>query len=105
VFSVSFIGLERILTMVYAVQNYKAYFELYPTSGIYKKTKHNLSEIHLRKETDPVSETLWFLPYIYQPMDRAQNKPNSSVSIIVCVVLCGVLLCVMCVFVCCVLLQ
>jgi hypothetical protein len=28
--------LERILTMVYGVQNYKAYFGLYPLSAIYK---------------------------------------------------------------------
>jgi hypothetical protein len=27
--------LERILMMVYAVQNYKVYFGLYPSSGIY----------------------------------------------------------------------
>jgi hypothetical protein len=33
--------------------------------------------IHLRTETDPVSETLWFLSYIYQTIDKVQNKPYS----------------------------
>jgi hypothetical protein len=37
--------------------------------------------IHLRTETDPVSETLWnFLPSTYKTMDKVQNKPNSSVK-------------------------
>jgi hypothetical protein len=79
--------------MVYAVQNYKVYFGLYPSSGIYKTKNHNVSEtgsisvlrwmgqdrptqlgpleraslscpIHVRTETDPVSETLcFFLSY------------------------------------------
>jgi hypothetical protein len=30
--------------MVCAVQNYKVYFGLYPTSGIYKTKNHNISE-------------------------------------------------------------
>jgi hypothetical protein len=30
--------------MVYAVQNYKACFGLYPSSGIYKTKNHNVSE-------------------------------------------------------------
>jgi hypothetical protein len=30
------VGLWRILTMVYAVQNYKVYFGIYPLSGVYK---------------------------------------------------------------------
>jgi hypothetical protein len=30
--------------MVYAVQNYKAYFGFYPSSGIYKVKNHNVSE-------------------------------------------------------------
>jgi hypothetical protein len=37
--------------------------------------------IHLRTETDPVSETLWdFLSSIYKTMDKVQNQPNSSVQ-------------------------
>jgi hypothetical protein len=38
--------------------------------------------IHLRTETDPVSETLWdfFLSSTYKTMDKVQNKPNSSVQ-------------------------
>jgi hypothetical protein len=54
--------LEKILTMVYAVQNYKAYFGLYPSSGIYKtkKPQHFGDWICLRPQLDPVSETLWF---------------------------------------------
>jgi hypothetical protein len=32
--------LERILMMAYAVQNYKDYFGLYPSSGIYKTKDH-----------------------------------------------------------------
>jgi hypothetical protein len=103
-----------------SVQNYKAYFGLYPSSGIYKIfivilflspndgtccqvfiivlywpgfvqwLRLALSNgpnwvglpcpIHLRTETDPVSETLWFLSYIYQTMDGVQNKPYSSVQ-------------------------
>jgi hypothetical protein len=59
--------------MVYAVQNSQAYFGLYPSSGIYKTKNLNVSE------TDPVSET-WFLLYMYQTMDRVQNKPNNSVQ-------------------------
>jgi hypothetical protein len=36
--------------------------------------------IHLRTETDPVSETLWyFLSSTYKTMDKVQNKPKSSV--------------------------
>jgi hypothetical protein len=50
--------LERILTMVYVVQNCLTSFGLYPSSGMvcgcYKKTT-------------------------YQTMDRVQKKPNSSV--------------------------
>jgi hypothetical protein len=30
--------------MVYAVWNYKVYFGLYPSSGIYKTKYHNVSE-------------------------------------------------------------
>jgi hypothetical protein len=42
--------------------------------------------IHLRTDTDPVSETLrcGFLSSIYQTMDRVQNKPHSSVQHIPC---------------------
>jgi hypothetical protein len=37
--------------------------------------------IHLRTETDPVSEALWdFLSSTYKTMDKVQNKPNSSVQ-------------------------
>jgi hypothetical protein len=37
--------------------------------------------IHLRTETDPVSETLWyFLSSTYKTMDKVQKKPNSSVE-------------------------
>jgi hypothetical protein len=36
--------LWRIVTMVYAVQNYKVYFGLYPSSGVYKTKDHNVSE-------------------------------------------------------------
>jgi hypothetical protein len=37
--------------------------------------------IHLRTETDPVSEMLWdFLSTTYKTMDKVQNKPNSSVQ-------------------------
>jgi hypothetical protein len=37
--------------------------------------------IHLRMETDPVSETLWdFLSSTYKMMDKVQNKPSSSVQ-------------------------
>jgi hypothetical protein len=37
--------------------------------------------IHLRTETDPVSETLYyFLSSTYKTMDKVQNKPNSSVA-------------------------
>jgi hypothetical protein len=57
--------------MVYDVQNYEVYFGLYPSSGIYT---------HLRTETDPVSETLWFFCHIYQTMDKVQNKSHSSVN-------------------------
>jgi hypothetical protein len=85
--------------MVYDVQNYEVYFGLYPSSGIYDKKSQRLVQwlrlalsngpnwvglscpIHLRTETDPVSETLWFLSSIYQIMDRVQNKPNSSVQL------------------------
>jgi hypothetical protein len=36
---------------------------------------------HLRTETDPVSETLWyFLSSTYKTMDKVQKKPNSSVQ-------------------------
>jgi hypothetical protein len=36
--------------------------------------------IHLRTETDAVSETLWdFMSSTYKTMDKVQNKPNSSV--------------------------
>jgi hypothetical protein len=36
--------------------------------------------IHLRTETDPVSETCGLLSHTYKTMDRVQNKPNSSVQ-------------------------
>jgi hypothetical protein len=46
--------------MVYAVQNYKVYFGLYPSSDIYDKKK--------------------FFCHIYQTMDKVQNKPYRSVQ-------------------------
>jgi hypothetical protein len=36
--------LERILTMVYVVQSYWAYFGLYPSSCVWKTKNHNVSE-------------------------------------------------------------
>jgi hypothetical protein len=58
--------LERILTVVYVAQSYWACFGLYSSSCMWKTNDHNVSEtgsvsvpIHLRTETDPVSETLW----------------------------------------------
>jgi hypothetical protein len=86
--------------MVYAVQNYKVYFGLYQSSGIYKTKNHNVSE------TGSVSVLRWmgqdrptqlgpleraglnhwicdFLSYIYQTMDKVQNKPYSSVKSLV----------------------
>jgi hypothetical protein len=37
--------------------------------------------IHLRTETDPVFETLWYiLSSTYKTMDKVQNKLNSSVQ-------------------------
>jgi hypothetical protein len=38
------VRLERILTMVYVVQNNCAYFGLYPSSGMWKTKDHNVSE-------------------------------------------------------------
>jgi hypothetical protein len=53
--------------MVYVVQSYWA------------------CSIHLRTETDPVSKTLWyFLSSTYKTMDKVQNKPNSSVQLLIC---------------------
>jgi hypothetical protein len=54
--------------MVYAVQNYKAYFGLYPTSGIYKSKDHNVSE------TGSVSVLRWMgqdRPTQLGPLERA----------------------------------
>jgi hypothetical protein len=83
--------------MVYAVQNYKVYFGLYPSSGIYDKN-HSVSE------TGSVSVLRWMgqdrptqlgpleraslnhwirnvviFCHIYQTMDKVQNKHYSSV--------------------------
>jgi hypothetical protein len=57
--------------MVYAVQNYKVYFVLHPSSGIYKTKNQNVSE------TGSVSVLRW----MGQRMDRIQNKPYSSVIV------------------------
>jgi hypothetical protein len=44
VFSVEVDRLERILTTVYVVQNYWAYFGLYPSSGMWKTKDYNVLE-------------------------------------------------------------
>jgi hypothetical protein len=54
--------------MVYAVQNYKFYFGLYPSSGIYDKENHNVSE------TGSVSVVRWMgqgRPIQLGPLERA----------------------------------
>jgi hypothetical protein len=54
--------------MVYAVQNYKVYFGLYPASGIYKTKNHNVSE------TGSVSILRWMgqdRPTQLDPLERA----------------------------------
>jgi hypothetical protein len=52
--------LERILTMVYGVQSYWAYYGLYPSSCMWKTKDHNVSE------TASVSVLRWM----------GQNKPS-----------------------------
>jgi hypothetical protein len=52
--------------------------------GPLERASLNHCPIHLRTETDPVSETLWdFLSSTYKTMDRVQNKPNSSMQEVV----------------------
>jgi hypothetical protein len=86
--------LERILTMVYVVQNYLASFGLYPSSGLWKFYK-GLSERALSKRAQLSRSVLPHQPEdgdrsslrnvvffcktsTYQTMDRVQKKPNSS---------------------------
>jgi hypothetical protein len=63
--------------MVYVVQNYKVYFGLYPSSGIYdKKSQQNPPE-----DGDRASlRNVVIFCLIYQMMDKVQNKPYSSVK-------------------------
>jgi hypothetical protein len=54
--------------MVFVVQNYKVYFGLYPSSGIYKTKNHNVSE------TGSVSFLRWMgqdRPTQLGPLERA----------------------------------
>jgi hypothetical protein len=66
--------------MVYAEQNYKVYFGLYPSSGIYKIKNHNVSE------TGSVSVLRWMGQDRPTQLgtetetDPVQNKPYSSVQ-------------------------
>jgi hypothetical protein len=60
--------LERILMMVYVVQNYWAYFGLYPSSAMWKIKDHNVSE------TGSVSVLRWMgqdKPTQLGPLERA----------------------------------
>jgi hypothetical protein len=63
--------------MVYAVQNYKAYFGIYASSGIYKTKNPQCFRdwICLHPQVDGAG----FLSYIYQMMHKVQNKPYSSI--------------------------
>jgi hypothetical protein len=49
--------------MVYNTWHYWV-FGLCPSSDILKTRKHNVSETHLKTETDPLSEILCFLAFI-----------------------------------------
>jgi hypothetical protein len=82
--------------MMYAVQNYKVYFGLYPRSGIYKRRNHNVLEngsvsvLRLMGQGRPTQlapleraslrNVVIFWSYIYQTVDKVQNKPYSSVQ-------------------------
>jgi hypothetical protein len=83
-----------IVNICSPVQNYKVYFGLYPSSGMYEN-KINLTKINLIvlysihhhqnpsksicvTGMDPVY-TVLLGNHIYQTMDKVQNKPYSSV--------------------------
>jgi hypothetical protein len=59
--------------MVYAVQNYKVYFGLYPSTGIYDKKSQRFGD------RSSLQNVVIFY-HIYQTMDKVQNKPYSSVQ-------------------------
>jgi hypothetical protein len=70
--------------MVYAVQNYKVYFGLYPSSGIYDKKSQRFGDWiilpHPPEDGDRSSlRTVVIFCHIYQTMDKVQNNPYSSV--------------------------
>jgi hypothetical protein len=58
-----------VLTMVYNTQNYWI-FGLFPSSGILENTAFRKLHLHLRTETDPVSETY---SLEYQMMEKSKN--------------------------------
>jgi hypothetical protein len=79
--------LERILTMMYVVQNSQNFSGLFPSSGIpvieissfqgVQLSKCLLPHLHLRTETDPVSETSCFLEY--RTLENIQKNSVSTV--------------------------
>jgi hypothetical protein len=66
--------------MVYAVQNYKVYFGLYPSSGIYKTKKQNVSEtgsVSDRWIESKIDLIVLYIKYLLQGFSHLTKKCSS----------------------------